>query len=212
VAHYEACQSFVHEHYLAAILVCRTLISYIAKYKGYKPAKEEYSSFKKVIEYLTGENLITAYGEEILKKVSSLIGDIAHTPIPVLKVDALIALMYLDIALKDIYFKPNVEDMNLEDWFDTLIREALEEVCYDITTKERVFIALQDANSIFPKMYSKMSKNQDCVKTAQAIMKYKYWLDWPKFNEIIKSEPGVACMNYIKSQLELEGLIGTNAT
>jgi len=108
-AYVEACRSFVDNCYLATALLCRSMIVYAAKDKGYVPEPREdgseSSSFKAPIDYLENNHLISSVKKDTLNTIRRLGNRATHKSLNISKKDALTILVNLDAMLKDIYIK-----------------------------------------------------------------------------------------------------------
>jgi len=101
-AYKEACKSFIVGNYRGAVLECRSIIAYVAIYKGHKP-KDKHGGFTKPIKYLLGKKLTSYFGAMILNEIREKVGFIAHRPMKVSELEAFGILLSLDLVLKDIY-------------------------------------------------------------------------------------------------------------
>jgi len=199
--------SFVNDCYLATALVCRTLIAYAAQAHG---SKEKYS-FKKHVNYLIDESVVSSIAKASLDKVLDLGGDAAHKLINISEIDTLKHLIVLDLALKEMYAKSDATNMSPANWSVRLIVVALREMCND-TDRFKILAALKDDKSIFQELILKMFENKHCLETVQKLTDKKVKPGTRGVDEILASDSGIACMKYLNSLPELKDLIDRYAT
>jgi len=215
----EACKDFANNCYASAVMMCRAMLIRIAIENGYegKLVKDgaKHTDFVGAIKHLEREDLIPSFAKEILHFVRKLGNMANHELINIDDEFALIVLVSLDSALKCIYI-PDMENMKPKFWYCVPIMAVagLDEIASDksnIGTTGRIIKTIQEHNPTLQKLISKMSEHQDCKETVRELMDKKRGPGTQSSKEILATDSGKACMNYIKSLPELNEFI-KNAT